>query len=306
MGDDGGRTVLRFTRRLAHPPDKVWRAITDPAELRHWFPARVDTEPRVGAPMRFTFEGMDLAPSSGEVVEFDPPRVFAYRWDDNMLRWEIVPDGDGCRLYFSHTLGGGELWTDRPSAARHAAGWDVCLDALGARLDGRAAESTMDWFARNERYVEMFGLAEGDVRADGDGYLVRFERDLVQPVAQVWATLAESDTALDKPPLRFTNGYVPAGAVTAADPPRLLEYGWTDDGVPAGRVRWELTGQPVGTRLVLTQTVPAHLAGLRATALAAWQTHLELLVAALHGPPRPWPAERTEELVKRYADRLDP
>jgi hypothetical protein len=36
-----GRSVLRFERALDHPPEKVWRAISDPAELEHWFPARV-------------------------------------------------------------------------------------------------------------------------------------------------------------------------------------------------------------------------------------------------------------------------
>ena len=37
----GGKAVVRFERRLAHAPEKVFRAISDPAEMRHWFPARV-------------------------------------------------------------------------------------------------------------------------------------------------------------------------------------------------------------------------------------------------------------------------
>jgi uncharacterized protein YndB with AHSA1/START domain len=35
---------LRFVRHLAHPPEKVWRAITEPEHLKAWFP---DT---IGAP----------------------------------------------------------------------------------------------------------------------------------------------------------------------------------------------------------------------------------------------------------------
>jgi hypothetical protein len=69
-------------------------------------------------------------------------------------------------------------------------------------------------------------------------------------------------------------------------------------------VRWELSPQPVGCWLVLTQTVPARLADRRATALAAWHTHLELLAEALHKEPRPWPDARMDELARRYADRL--
>jgi hypothetical protein len=55
---------------------------------------------------------------------------------------------------------------------------------------------------------------------------------------------------------------------------------------------------------VLTQTVPARLADQRATTLAAWHTHLELLAEALHKQPRRWPHARMDELVRRYADRL--
>jgi uncharacterized protein YndB with AHSA1/START domain len=166
------------------------------------------------------------------------------------------------------------------------------------------------WFERAERYVEDFGLGEGEVRESGDGYLVRFERDLVASVEQVWAALIEGhDGALavgTLPPLRSTNGYVPAGSVTEFEPPHLLEYASSHDNAPDGRVRFELRHQePIGCRLVVTQTLPAQLAGLRATVLAAWQTYLELLFAALHGDVRcPWPTERTEELEKMYADGL--
>src|SRR5580704_11908986 len=35
----GDRWKLRFTRELAHPAEKVWRAVTEPAHLDAWFPA---------------------------------------------------------------------------------------------------------------------------------------------------------------------------------------------------------------------------------------------------------------------------
>jgi hypothetical protein len=98
-----------------------------------------------------------------------------------------------------------------------------------------------------------------------------------------------------------------AGPVTAVQAPRMLEYAWLDvDGRDSGRVRFELGHQePIGTRIVVTQTIPGRLAQLRAISLAAWQVHLELLFAALFGDIRcPWPAGRTEQLTKLYADRL--
>lgn len=309
-----GKPVLRFVRRLAHPQAKVWRAVTEPAEMAHWFPARISTELRAGAPMRFSFGDDDLdgagAWAHGEILEFDPPRVYAFRWHDSVIRIELVPDGAGCVLHFSETLGGVGTHGDRPSVARQAPGWEACLLALAARLDGGPAPVTDPaWFlAHAERYVEEFGLGEGEVRETTDGFIVRFERDLVPPHDVVWSTLTEGTEPAPgaAPPARFTHGYTTPGPVTAVEPGRVLEYGYLDGDDLTGRVRFELRHQePMGTRLVVTQTVPARLADRLAVTLAAWQTQLELMFAALYGDVRcPWPADRTEELAKRYADRL--
>ncbi|WP_067831890.1 SRPBCC family protein [Actinomadura kijaniata] len=308
-----GRRVLRFERRLAHPPEKVWRVVTDPAEMTHWFPAVMHTDPAVGAPIRFTFPddpGFDGPFTKGRVLEYDPPKVYAFTWHDSVLRFELASDGAGCLLVFTYTMSDEGTWDDRPAMARTAPGWDVCLDTLATRLDG-APDPQVDraWILdRAERYVEAFGLGEGTTHPTPDGHLVRFERDLTQPPHEVWATLTEGTepTAGQAPPPRATHGYLTPGPVTEASPGTALEYTWLDDDAPAGRVRFELRHQdPIGTRLVVTQTLPSHLADRRATALAAWQTHLELFFAALHGDIRcPWPTERTDHLERAYRARL--
>ncbi|MEA2587510.1 MAG: hypothetical protein QOH66_437, partial [Actinomycetota bacterium] len=38
---DADRWTLRFERHLAHPVEKVWRALTEPEQLRSWFPHRI-------------------------------------------------------------------------------------------------------------------------------------------------------------------------------------------------------------------------------------------------------------------------
>jgi hypothetical protein len=53
---DDGRWQLRFTRVLSHPVEKVWRAITEPDHLAHWFPTTIEGERAAGAPLRFSFE----------------------------------------------------------------------------------------------------------------------------------------------------------------------------------------------------------------------------------------------------------
>jgi hypothetical protein len=47
----GEKWTLILVRELRHSPEKVWRALTDPAQLREWAPFEVDgawlqSEPR--------------------------------------------------------------------------------------------------------------------------------------------------------------------------------------------------------------------------------------------------------------------
>jgi uncharacterized protein YndB with AHSA1/START domain len=182
------RPVLRLERRLKHAPEKVWHAITDPGELTHWFPAKVDVELRAGGAIRFTFPGEDTT-TTGHVVTVDPPREFTFVWNDDTLRWLISPDGDGSLLEFTHTFGRGDPAIAKLAAGRNAAGWDVCLGALDARLSGRGFEQPTRWHDAMASYVDGFGLGDGEVL---DGGTIRFRRDLVwKPVDEVKALLPD-------------------------------------------------------------------------------------------------------------------
>ena len=150
--------ALQFERRLSHPVEVVWRAITDSGELEHWFPSKVEVGAlRTGAEMTFTFEHMPLedAPMTlhGRITEFDPPRRFAFYWGDDHLRFELEPApgaGDACVLRLTVLL------DQREKAARDGAGWHVCLDRLERLLagdDGPAATgASEDWRALYEEY----------------------------------------------------------------------------------------------------------------------------------------------------------
>lgn len=270
-----GKPVLRFERTLRHSPAKVWRAISDPAEMKHWFPALITAELKPGAKMEFAFDGEEET-TYGEILEYDPPKVYAFRWNSDVLRFELLPAEAGCVLVFTHVVEAGARFT----VARNAAGWDLCLAALVAQLDGRTEEPA-DHRPLMVSYLREFDLARGEVTEDG----VRFVLDLVwRPAETVWNALSGGKTVEigQEPPLPFTIGPVPAGQVTAVDAPRDLTYRWTHDGENAGLVRWRLVHEPgLATYVELTQTIPAKLSGVRATVLAAWQERLEQLFADL-------------------------
>jgi uncharacterized protein YndB with AHSA1/START domain len=101
-----GRPALVFERRLGHPVERVWQAVTEPSEIKAWFPAEVTVELEPGGAMTFTFPDGVMPPGSGEVTEHDPPRVFAFTWDDDAMRFELEPadGGAACVLRFTHVF----------------------------------------------------------------------------------------------------------------------------------------------------------------------------------------------------------
>jgi uncharacterized protein YndB with AHSA1/START domain len=152
----------------------------------------------------------------------------------------------------------------------------------------------------------------GLVRELADGYQVQFERHLLHPVEKVWAALTnpaqlaqwfapgEIELTLGgRVFLAFTDSEgVVDGRVTAIAPPRLLEFTWTDNGRDLGFVRWELTPEDGGTRLVLAHTVPESARDFGLPALAGWHSLLEKLEALLDGVP--FGQDRWQELHDHY------
>lgn len=266
--DDGRHSVLRMERRLAHPPAKVWAAITRPAHLANWFPSEVTLELKPGGAMGFHFPGDEGPGMTGEVTDAEEPRVFAFSWGDDHLRWEITPDGDGGSLLtLEHTFG------DRFGAASFASGWHLCLSALGQFLDGGGPEVSQDAGELHEAYLEQFDLGRGEVTGDG----IRFERQLVRFADKVWAELCAGEEPLkgDTAPDGFLADGISAGPVTEVSAPTSLTYAVH----PNGEVRWEFSeGTGHGARLVLTQTgVMDDAEAVR----AAWHARIERLAGQL-------------------------
>jgi uncharacterized protein YndB with AHSA1/START domain len=146
----GTRPVLRFERMLARPATAVWRALTDPDQLRAWFPCDIITEEwKAGAKLRFAFRGGEWHDLDGEVLECDEPHLLAFTWGPETLRFELTEEGGGTRLVMTDEL-------DPATAARNAAGWDVCLEMLDGRTPGPDL-----WQGRFARYTEAFEPALG-------------------------------------------------------------------------------------------------------------------------------------------------
>jgi uncharacterized protein YndB with AHSA1/START domain len=236
-----GRPALRLERYLPHPVERVWRAVSEPAEVRRWMPAAADWTLTLGAEF-------ELGGQPGQITELDPPHLIGWTFGADRFRCKLQAKGDGCALVFTH------IFSDAAPAAQTAAGWECYLDRLDAQLAGqdlseeRAHQPVGE---RHERYAARFGLDPAAGRAFiatlgfrgpslEDCPALRLERRYDQPVERVWRALTESDELSRWFPGEFE--------VSHSDPPHLLIGGWQGDGT----LRFEL--QPYGAGCVLTFT----------------------------------------------------
>jgi uncharacterized protein YndB with AHSA1/START domain len=152
-----GRKTIRFERRLQVGIERVWRAVTDPDEMRSWFPSAVVGERKVGATLRFPFDENVHEAFEGRVLEWDPMNVFAFSWNGDDLRIELSSDGDATNLVFTHAL------DDLTAAARTASGWEACLAGLDAHLGGPTPSPDI-WKEYYPIYLGRMGPPLPDVR----------------------------------------------------------------------------------------------------------------------------------------------
>jgi uncharacterized protein YndB with AHSA1/START domain len=159
---DDGKKVVRFERRLAHPVERVWEALTRPEELSAWWgDADIDLVEGGEFVMRWRNEGPNGEPPPvmrARITELDPPRVLETSGDvHGVLRWELEPHAGGTVLRFSSTL-------DLPAdfETRVLAGWHWHLDALADALEGERRDLVnmlASWNPIHARYEELAGQA---------------------------------------------------------------------------------------------------------------------------------------------------
>jgi uncharacterized protein YndB with AHSA1/START domain len=161
---------------------------------------------------------------------------------------------------------------------------------------------------------------DGVVRQVPGGFEIRFERYFNHPVEKVWDAITRpeqlsqwlGDATIDlRAGGRFRmamsaeeleaarkaladQGYDASdmddasmdGEVLTVEPPRVLEYMWDSRDFKGGSLRWELTPDGSGTRLVLTHVNPPEtFEEFRVRTLAGWHALLDLLGLMVDGVP---------------------
>src|ERR1044071_2520234 len=96
---DGDKWTLILVKNLRHSPEKVWQALTDPAQLREWAPFIVDASLAKAGTVNLTWVGNPQVMQT-KVTRAESPSLLEY----GDMRWELEASGSGTRLTLSHKI----------------------------------------------------------------------------------------------------------------------------------------------------------------------------------------------------------
>jgi len=146
--------IAHFERQVKHSTSEVWAYLTENAKLALWFAELRIEDLREGGIIRFdmqdgAFETMTITTQQHEAV-------FEFTWAEDLVRFELHPNPDGCLLVLQETI-----YSLTPHTPRDLAGWHVCLDVIQHLLDGTTIESRKDkwnkWYEQYRDAILKFG-----------------------------------------------------------------------------------------------------------------------------------------------------
>ena len=124
-------------RKMPHPPEKVWRALTQPHLIEEWLMAN-DFQAVKGH--RFTFRAKPMPGWSGVthcmVLKVESPHLLSYSWGDGtasvsglktVVTWTLTPKDGGTLLRMEHS---GFEAKDEAGYRGMGAGWPRIVERL--------------------------------------------------------------------------------------------------------------------------------------------------------------------------------
>jgi uncharacterized protein YndB with AHSA1/START domain len=131
------RTVV-IEREISHPPEKLWRALTQPHLMEEWL-MKTDFKPNVGHQFKLTGEWGGVLDC--EVLEVEPHRTLSYTWNfkhqdsaydlESVVTFTLTPTPTGTHLRMEQS----GFRPDQKQAFGGAhAGWKAFFDKLDQLL----------------------------------------------------------------------------------------------------------------------------------------------------------------------------
>ena len=144
-------------REIAYPPEKIWRALTQPHLIEEWL-MKNDFKPVVGH--RFNLRA-DWGAVDCQVREVEPNKTLSYTWGayglESVVTWTLTPTSKGTQLRMEQT----GFRPDQQQAYQGAkGGWPqffAKLEQVLARMDTRMRGRQDEERAQRPRAIPRLG-----------------------------------------------------------------------------------------------------------------------------------------------------
>ena len=95
---------------LNAPVERVWKALTDNAQMKEWYFDIADFKPEVGFEFSFTGQGSDCEDFVHEcrITKVEPLKLLQHTWTykdhsgESVLTWELMAEGDKTHIKLTH------------------------------------------------------------------------------------------------------------------------------------------------------------------------------------------------------------
>lgn len=170
---EAGPRAIELQIDVKASPEQVWAALTDPEELKRWFPPDARVTPGAGGSIWLSWgPGVE---GEARIETWDPPRRF--RWVEEhggtrlAVEWQIEARGGSTAVRLVHSgFGSGDKWDDWYDGTRR--GWSYFVANLKHYLEvHRGTERALVWArrqqqrSREEAWARLFGPGGFDLAA---------------------------------------------------------------------------------------------------------------------------------------------
>ncbi len=237
---------IQRREKLTYPPERVWKALTEPADLKRWFCDEASIDGRVGGCLEFSGKTVfrtadsttDSAASSCEILAFDPPHELAFRWSiggvDTTVRYDLESHLEQTNLTVTQS---GERSPDETIAADEPNWWWLALSTLRTYLEDGRADLRLDY----DRLLEDSPL-RFEVEATTFPWVVWTKLTDAKELRRWWNAVAEielsSGGAFEFAELADAAPR-PTQIIEAVEGERLV-YGWAWSSTDTSEVSWEI------------------------------------------------------------------
>jgi uncharacterized protein YndB with AHSA1/START domain len=121
--------VAHFERHIHSPIEQVWAMLTENENLKKWFPELSVEELQKGSYILFDMRNGNF--EKFKILDLKMNAVLEFSWGEDIVRFELYPEADGCTLVLNEKIK--RITSHTP---RDLAGWHVCLDVVKALVEG--------------------------------------------------------------------------------------------------------------------------------------------------------------------------